>query len=188
KVLTDSVDVLKGVGEKTKSDLALMDINTVEDLLMYFPSRYDIAEVKPLRELIHEDTVTIVGKIVHEPTLQFYGPKKSRLTFTIVIENVAVKAVMFNRAFAKKQLKQGSTITLTGKWDANRLQITVSHYQLGEPESNVNIQVFYSVKGNITNAKMKGLIKQALSPYLVEIEEILPSSYLEQYKLPNRQD
>src|SRR5690625_3049937 len=35
---------------------------------------------------------------------------------------------------------------------------------------------------------MKGLIKQALSQYLVEIEEILPSSYLEQYKLPNRQD
>src|SRR5690625_2903033 len=165
-----------------------MDINTVEDLLMYFPSRYNIAEVKPLRELIHEDTVTIVGKIVQEQKLQFYGPKKSRLTFTIIIENVAVKAVMFNRAFAKKQLKQGSTITLTGKWDANRIQITVSHYQLGEPESNVNIQVFYSVKGNITNAKMKGLIKQALSPYLVEIEEILPSSYLEQYKLPNRQD
>src|SRR5690625_143527 len=102
-----------------------MDIHTVEDVLMHFPSRYDMREIKPLRELIHDDTVTIVGEIIHEPTLQFYGPKKSRLTFTISIDNVAVKAVMFNRAFAKKQLKQGDKVTLTGKWDAHRLQITV---------------------------------------------------------------
>lgn len=187
-VLTDSVEVLKGVGEKLKGDLALMDIHTIKDVLMYFPSRYDMAEIRPLRELIHDDTVTIVGKIIHEPTLQFYGPKKSRLSFTIALENIAVKAVMFNRAFAKKQLKQGDTVTLTGKWDAHRLQITVSFYQLGEPDSDVNIQVFYSVKGKVTNARMKGLITQSMSLYSGEIEEILPESYLEQYKLPHRLD
>lgn len=188
KVLTKSVDVLKGVGEKTKEDLALMDIHTVEDVLMHFPSRYDMREVKPLQELIHDDTVTIVGEIVHEPTLQFYGPKKSRLTFTISIDHVAVKAVMFNRAFAKKQLKQGDKVTLTGKWDAHRLQITVSHYQLGELDSDFNIQVFYSIKGNITNAKMKGLVTQSLANYLIYVEEILPETYLESYKLPIRQE
>lgn len=74
-MLTDSVEVLKGVGEKTKEDLALMEINTIEDLMMYFPSRYDMAEIKPLGELIHDDNVTIVGTIMHEPNLQFYGPK-----------------------------------------------------------------------------------------------------------------
>lgn len=187
-VLTDSVEVLKGVGEKTKEDLALMEINTIEDLMMYFPSRYDMAEIKPLGELIHDDNVTIVGTIMHEPNLQFYGPKKSRLTFTLGIENVAVKAVMFNRAFAKKQLKQGDTVTLSGKWDAHRLQITVNYYQLGEPESDVKIQVFYSVKGNITNAKIKGLITQGLSKYAKLIEEILPDSYLHSYKIPNRKE
>src|SRR5699024_4359188 len=163
RVLTKSVDVLKGVGEKTKEDLALMDINTVEDVLMHFPSRYDMREIKPLNELIHDDTVTIVGDIIHEPTLQFYGPKKSRLTFTVAIDNVAVKAVMFNRYLAKKQLKQGDKVTLTRKWNAHRLQITMIHYQLGELDSDFNIQLFYSIKGNITNAKIKGLVTQSLT-------------------------
>lgn len=188
KLLKKSVDALKGVGEKTKDDLALMEIHTVEDILMHFPSRYDMREIKPLNELFHDDTVTIVGDIIHEPTLQFYGPKKSRLTFTIEIDNVAVKAVMFNRAFAKKQLKQGDKVTLTGKWDAHRLQITVNHYQLGEIDSDVNIQVFYSIKGNITNAKIKGLVTQSIINYLNQVEEILPVTYLEAYKIPPRQE
>lgn len=187
-VLTDSVEVLKGVGEKVKADLALMDIVTVEDLLFYFPYRYDVAEVKPISTFIHDDTVTIVGKIVYEPTIQYYGRRKSRLAFTVEVEQVAVKAVMFNRSFAKKQLSQGKTVTLTGKWDAHRLQITVSHYQLGKPEADVNIQVFYSIKGKVTNARMKGFITQSMDTYLPLIEEILPHSYLEEYKLPSRQD
>src|SRR5699024_1743892 len=97
-VLTDSVEVLKGVGEKVKGELELMDIHTIEDLLFHFPSRYDMAEVKPLAELIHDDTVTVVGNIVYEPTIQYYGRKKSRLAFTLEIDQVAVKAVMFNRS------------------------------------------------------------------------------------------
>src|SRR5699024_11547334 len=107
-----------------------MDIHAVEDVLIHFPSRNDMREIKTLKELIHDDTVTNVGEIVHEPTLQFYGPKKSRLTFTISIDHVAEKVVMFNRAFAKKQLKQGDKVTLTCNWDAHRLQITVSKYKL----------------------------------------------------------
>src|SRR5699024_2848836 len=107
--------------------------------------------------------------------------------FTLEVENVAVKAVMFNRAFAKKHLSQGQTVTLTGKWDANRLQITVNHYQVGKPKADVNIQVFYSLKGNVTNARMKGFITQTIDTYLPLVEEILPDTYLTQYKLPNRQ-
>ena len=41
-LLSERVDVLKGIGKKTKEDLALMNIHTIEDLLYYFPYRYDI--------------------------------------------------------------------------------------------------------------------------------------------------
>ena len=41
KSLQDPVGCLKGVGPKTVEALATLDIKTVEDLLTYFPSRYD---------------------------------------------------------------------------------------------------------------------------------------------------
>src|SRR5699024_1571594 len=74
------------------------------------------------------------------------------------------------------------------KMECTSLQITVSHYQLGELDSDFNIQVFYSIKGNITNAKIKGLVTQSLTNYLSYVEEILPETYLENYKIPTRQE
>ncbi|MBY7143671.1 ATP-dependent DNA helicase RecG [Virgibacillus sp. NKC19-3] len=185
-MLRDSVTQMNGIGEKFAADLAALHIYTIEDLLHYFPYRYDVFEVKPLAELIHEDKVTIEGRVVHEPSLAFYGKKKSRLTFTIEVEQVAIKAVMFNRAFAKKQINPGDTVTLTGKWDAHRLQITVSHYKKGAAGDRATIQPMYSIKGEISSAKLKKTIQQALRDYVHETTELLPERFLDAYKLPDR--
>ncbi|SEQ59630.1 ATP-dependent DNA helicase RecG [Virgibacillus subterraneus] len=185
-MLSDPVIQLKGVGDKFAGNLAEMNLHTVEDLLYYFPNRYDVFEIKPLSELIHEDKVTIEGRVVNEPSLTFYGKKKSRLTFNVEVENVAIKAVMFNRAFAKKQINAGDTITLTGKWDAHRLQITVNNYNKGPASEQTAIQPMYPLKGDVTNYKLKKTIQSAISEYGAEITEILPSYYLETYKLPER--
>ncbi|WP_164669040.1 ATP-dependent DNA helicase RecG [Virgibacillus doumboii] len=185
-MLSEAVTQVKGVGSKFAESLAEMRIHTVGDLLDYFPYRYDVFEIKPLSELIHEDKVTIEGRVVNEPSLTFYGKKKSRLVFNVEVENVAVKAVMFNRSFAKKQLNAGDTVTLTGKWDAHRLQITVSNYKKGPAAEQAEIQPMYSLKGDVTNYKLKKAVKTAINDYAGEIDEILPSQYLESYKLPSR--
>ncbi|BAC13476.1 ATP-dependent DNA helicase [Oceanobacillus iheyensis HTE831] len=182
------VTEVKGIGEKVAEQLATMNIYTVEDMLEYFPYRYDIFEKKPLHELIHDDKVTIEGIVVHDPSLTFYGRKKSRLTFTVEVDGVAVKAVMFNRSFAKKQITSQSWITLTGKWDAHRLQITVSNYQLGRMEEKSAIKPIYSVKGDFTSYKFQKLISNTLKDSVTEIKEILPATYLDQYKLPSREN
>ncbi len=187
-MLKESVLHVKGIGEKFAEDLAEMDIYTIEDLLHHLPYKYDVMEIRPLSELVHEDKVTIVGRILYEPSLTFYGRKKSRLVFTVEVENVAVKAVMFNRAFAKKQLNPGDIVTLTGKWDAHRLQITVDNYRKGKLESSKKINPMYSVKGNVSVNRLRKVIAQAFKDYGHEITEILPESYLKTYKLPNRRD
>nr|WP_164215425.1 ATP-dependent DNA helicase RecG [Virgibacillus sp. YIM 98842] len=187
-MLSNAVSTVKGVGEKLAEDLAAMHILTVDDLLHYFPYKYDVYEIKPLSELIHDDKVTIEGRVVSEPSLTFYGRKKSRLSFTVEVENIAVKAVMFNRAFAKKQINKDDIFTLTGKWDAHRLQITVSNYKKGEAERDKTINPVYSVRGNVTNFKLKKVIKNAISQYGEHIHEMLPQGYLSNYKLPNRRN
>lgn len=187
-VLSERVTTIKGVGEKFAEDLTIMGIHTVEDLLMYFPYRYDTYEVSPLSALIHDDKVTIEGRVIFEPSLNFYGKKKSRLTFTVEVEQVAIKAVMFNRAFAKNQIHAEDMITLTGKWDAHRLQITVSNFKLGEADQDAEIQPMYPLKGDMKNARLRKVVKEAFLIARNEVEELLPEQYLQAYKLPNRSD
>src|SRR5699024_8562012 len=45
---------------------------------------------------------------------------------------------------------------------------------------------FYSVKGDVTNAKMRTFVKQAVKKYGDELEEILPERFLIEYKIPTR--
>ncbi|CEI84336.1 ATP-dependent DNA helicase RecG [Oceanobacillus oncorhynchi subsp. incaldanensis] len=184
--MNESILEVKGIGEKVAEQLAFMHIYETNDILQYFPYRYDIYEEKPLQELVHDEKVTIKGKVLYNPSLTFFGKKKSRLSFTVEVEGIAVKAIMFNRAFAKKQIQQGQDITLTGKWDAHRLQITVSKYKTGKMEENDSITPVYSLKGDLTSYKFQKLIKQVLDSHVDDITEILPASYLENYKLPER--
>ena len=185
-MLNESIINVKGVGEKLQESLQAMNIITVEDLLFNFPNRYDNYEVKPLSELIHGEKVTIEGIVNGEPLLTFYGRKKSRLMVTLQVEQVAVKAVMFNRAFAKKQLKHGDIVTVTGKWDGHRLQITVSNYKKGRAKTDQPIQPIYSLKGDVTNRQITKVVQAAIIQYMDSIEEIIPEKYLREYKLPAR--
>ncbi|PKR78585.1 DNA helicase RecG [Halalkalibacillus sediminis] len=186
-MLNDPVTVIPSVGEKTAEQLEMMDIRKVEDLLFHFPFRYDFHEIKPLKEIAHEEIATIEGTVVSEPQLSFFGRKKSRLTCTIQVGVVAIKAVFFNQAFLKDKLVRGEEVMLTGKWDMHRLQLTVHkfHTQTFEEES---IQPIYRSKGNLTSNGLKKLNAYAVKASVDEIEEILPDKYLKDYKLPSRSE
>lgn len=70
------VSQVKGIGSKLEKALNELNIFTVEDLLFYFPSRYDFREIKPLKDIQHNETATIEGKVASEPSLTLLWPKK----------------------------------------------------------------------------------------------------------------
>ncbi len=83
--LQDNVSVLKGIGEETEKTLNELGIYTVADLLGYFPYRYDDYELRNLEEVKHDERVTVEGKVHSEPVLTYYGKKRSRLTFRLLV-------------------------------------------------------------------------------------------------------
>ncbi|TFB23247.1 ATP-dependent DNA helicase RecG [Filobacillus milosensis] len=186
-MFNDPVDVIPSVGDKTKEQLEMLNITKVGDLLFHFPFRYDFFELKPLKEINHEEVATIQGEVASEPNLSFFGRKKSRLTCTIQVGVVAIKAVFFNQAFLKDKLIRGETVTLTGKWDMHRLQLTVQQLHPKSFQEDNTIQPVYHSKGNLSTKQIKKLVKYALKSSLEDVYEMLPESYLKEYKLPSRQ-
>ncbi|WP_306975361.1 ATP-dependent DNA helicase RecG [Alkalibacillus salilacus] len=187
-MLEESVEIIPNVGDKTKEQLEMLDIKKVGDLLFHFPFRYDFLELKNLEDIEHEEVATIEGEVVSQPNVSFFGKKKSRLTCTIQVGVVAVKAVFFNQNFLKDKLIPGETVTLTGKWDMHRLQLTVHKYHPKSFDEAESIEPVYHTKGNLKVYQLKKLIKYALKSSLQEVEEILPEPYLQDYKLPVRQE
>ncbi|EKF37459.1 MULTISPECIES: ATP-dependent DNA helicase RecG [Bacillus] len=186
--LQDSVSVLKGIGAETEKTLNELGIHTVADLLGYFPYRYDDYELRNLEEVRHDERVTVEGKVHSEPVLTYYGKKRSRLTFRLLVGRFLITAICFNRPYLKRSLVLGDTVSVTGKWDKNRQSIMVQEFKKGTHEQDGSIEPVYSVKENVTVKMMRRFVKQALSLYADQAEDPLPKQLVAAYKLMSYQE
>lgn len=184
--LSRPVGELDGVGRERAKTLADMGIETIADLLFYFPFRYENYERKDLSEVRHNERATVVGKVHGEPSLNYFGRRRSRLTVRLLIDRYLVKAVWFNRPYMKNKLTPGDTVTITGKWDQHRKQITVDEWKKGERREDETIAPVYSVKGNVTVKLLRRIMRSAFQRFGDHVPEILPAAFLEKYKLPGR--
>lgn len=185
-MLKNPVTFVKGIGEEKAKDLQALRIYTIKDLLEYFPFRYEDYRPKEISELRHEERTTIVGTIQSETVIRFFGKRKSKLTCRVLVGNVLLTAVFFNQHFLKAKLEVGTKVTLTGKWDQHRLTIIVNECKFGSNEQVDTYEPVYSVGGKITVKSLKKMIYSAMEQYGNNIEEILPSSFIQKYKLIER--
>ena len=181
-----SVEELKGVGTESRMLLESIGIHTVDDLLNYFPYRYEDYRVKDIVEAAHDERITIEGTIQSAPNLSYFGRKKSRLTFKLLTGRHLITVIFFNQPYIKNKLVLNEAITVTGKWDKNRLTLTASEYKLNAVARTHEFEPVYHTRGDLSVKMLRKWIKQAYAAYYTDIPEILPERYLTQYKLPPR--
>ncbi len=72
-----------------------LNIKSVEDLVLYLPTRYEDNTVIDLNQADDKATVTVQGEVYSSPTVAFFGRNKSKLTVHLMINHIAVKCVFF---------------------------------------------------------------------------------------------
>ena len=75
-----TLDKIKGIGPKRLTILEELNINTVEDLVLYLPTRYEDNTVIDLNQAEDQSTVTVQGEVYSTPAVAFFGRNKSKLT------------------------------------------------------------------------------------------------------------
>ncbi|GGE41885.1 ATP-dependent DNA helicase RecG [Pullulanibacillus camelliae] len=186
-MLESPVTVIKGIGSETAADLQALGVYTVDDLLMHFPYRYESYHIKDLAQVQHDDKITVKGKVHSEPSLRFYGRKKSRLSFRMFVGELLITAIAFNRAFLKKKITIGETVIVTGKWDAHRAQLSIVEIQFGDKRRGRLIEPVYQTKGSLTVKSIRKYVLEALNVLKQgAIEDPLPVELRQSYKLPDR--
>jgi len=185
-----AVHYVKGVGPQRAEWLHALGIYTVQDLIEYFPFRYEDYRLKDLSEAADGEKVTVQATVYGMPYVQMYGRNKSRMACKVIVSGIPVSAVWFNRHFLKDRLVPGKEIILTGKWEAKRRQLTVSESEFpdGRDRQAGRLQPVYSISGEITQKWLRKTIKQALEQYGHLIEEVLPEELISRHGLLSRKD
>ncbi|AVK60304.1 DNA helicase RecG [Lactobacillus sp. CBA3605] len=187
KQLIDSVGDLTGVGPTRQKALAELGINTVADLLTYYPFRYDDLQVKDINEIADQEKVTLKGTIASEPVLARFGRKKNRLNFRLLIDHDVYMVTFFNQPYLMKQLETGQPIAVYGKWDATRNSMTGMKI-INPNNAESAFGSIYPASKAVRQTTIQKLIKQAYEAYQTELVDIIPAPLLAKYRLlPRRQ-
>lgn len=104
------------VSRRVLPALRRLGIMTVEDLLLYFPARYeDFSARKNIADLAVGETATIRGAITRVTQMRTARRKMHLLEAVVEDETGRIKALWFNQPFLARTIKEGTTIRLSGR-------------------------------------------------------------------------
>ena len=182
--LHQPLTVLPGVGPKSAEKFTKLGIESLQDLLLYFPFRYEDFKSKNVLELEDGEKAVISGVVTTPANVQYYGYKRNRLRFTIKQGEVVLAVNFFNQPYLADKVEVGSTIAIFGKWDKAKASLTGMKI-LAQVEDD--LQPVYRVAQGISQASLVKVIKTAFDQGLeLLLEENLPQVLLERYQLLGR--
>jgi ATP-dependent DNA helicase recG len=182
--LHQPLSVLPGVGPKSAEKFAKLGIETLQDLLLYFPFRYEDFQSKQVLDLEDGEKAVVSGVVATPANVQYYGFKRNRLRFSIKQGEVILAVNFFNQPYLADKVEVGANIAVFGKWDKVKASLTGMKL-LAQVEDD--LQPVYRVAQGISQTSLIKLIKTAFDQGLdLLIEENLPQVLLERYHLLSR--
>ena len=120
--LHTDVRYIKGIGETRAKALAKLGITTLQELIGYFPRRYeDRTMIRPIRELAVGETVCVRAMLANDPTASRISGGRTVVKARAVDESGALELTFFNQEYRKNSLHRGETYIFCGRVEGNLL-------------------------------------------------------------------
>lgn len=175
-----------GIGTKNISLLNSVGIYDVTDLLSYYPYRYQIYKINNINDVKSNENVIIEGIVDSVPIVRFFTAKKNILSFRLYTSNKLINVSIYNRAFMKRNITPGKTITILGKYDEKKNTLVANNIILSKIENN-KIESVYHLTNGLNNKTLSKLIKNALDMN-IETVDYIPDYLNERYGFINKMD
>ncbi|MGL5978135.1 MAG: ATP-dependent DNA helicase RecG [Erysipelotrichaceae bacterium] len=166
--------------DKQKQVLAALDIHSVQELVTYYPMRYETTRTQPIAAWKRHEQVCFSGRIASQPVVVFYRGKQSYTRFLIEVEAQQVAATIFNRPWVSAFVLD-STMYFKAKVTGDN-QVSLQSY--AKQPYLEGIAPVYRLKKGIPQSYFSKLIKQALTSY--NFEDFLDAQLCSKYRLISR--
>lgn len=176
---------LTSVGPKICEKLNSLGIYSIDDLIRYYPYRFDILKIRNINDERFYDNFVSNAIVESSPTVKYFGKKQNRLFFRCLIQGKIVKVIIFNRFFLKSNINIGKNITVIGKYNSKTQTIIASNILLYELKKQEIIPIYHLCNG-ITNKKLNTYISEALEN--ISISNNVPDVIKYKYDFLNEND
>ena len=191
--LDTPVQYIKGVGPTRATQLAQLGINTTEDLLLYFPFRFDLRkQAQPMGSLTGaEPAATVAGEVmaVHE---QSFG-RTPYFQVELADETGWVFVKWFHGGYLRDKVRVGAHLAVSGKVSEYReaIQFINPRHQVIWNSAGANLDrdelmPVYPAGAKLTSAMIGSLVKRVLPHAKALIPRWFSREYLARRGLQGR--
>ena len=177
---------IKGIGNKTYDLLHKMDIYTTDDLISYYPYRYNVIKIVHLVDAPDGETVTIKGIVDTEPRVSYINKKLNRMTFKVLTDNYLINVTIFNRAFYKMHLKVGRMINIIGRYERKNNTFTASDIKF-EIINGSKVEPVYHLVNGLKSKNLNKIIMECFK-YDLNVIDYIPDYIVDKYNFINKLD
>lgn len=162
----DSVRMIKGVGEKTEKLFGRLGVETVEDLLHFYPRNYDVYEqIEPVSRAQEGKTMVIEVSLSSRPKTA--GVRNLKMIQCVMRDGSGqIPVTWFNMPYLLRSLKMGMKYILRGKVTRKNGRLQLQQPKILERQEYVNLlhkmQPVYPLTAGLTNHAVTKAVNQAL--------------------------
>lgn len=176
----------KYITAKQVVNLKSLGIDTIYDLIYYFPRAYDNrSNVKNIGDLTFNEYVVIKASVMSVLNMPNRSGKK--IVKAMITDGTGIMEVLwFGMPYISKSLKVGEEYIFIGQTKkSNLFQFINPEYKLykgQEKETSEEILPIYSSNKSITQNTLRKIIKKFLTNFLKYFEENIPNDLIEGYR------
>lgn len=177
---------LKGIGEKRAGYFRKLGIETIEDLLTYYPRGYeDWKCITPIQSAPFDETLAIKATVISRPM-----PLKTRsgklIYRTCATDGMGIiHLTFFNNQYVSSDLKENEEYIFYGKIKENdngaKEMLSPKYMKAAD---NEYLHPVYHQNSALNSKAIGKAVKTALEAFRDSITETLPAGQLLKYKLP----
>ncbi len=182
------IQFLLGAGPAHAELLQRLGVQTVADLLFYFPRDYqDLSDLRTIGQL-EEDRFLSIRGVVEETELRGGSPGRSVLGVLVREGGYYLRAMWFNQPYMAEKFSRGQQVLMSGKaalrggrWEMHHPR--VQWIDPDEPPPNGQVLPIYPLTEGLTQGNLRTIVRSALVGYPAALEEIFPPDFLARKQL-----
>ncbi|MEK7227570.1 MAG: ATP-dependent DNA helicase RecG [Patescibacteria group bacterium] len=189
------VDTFRILPHQEKA-LKRLGLETVEDLLYHFPTRYgNTADTTSIASLEKGQQAVIFGKISGLKTVKAFHKKIPLAEGWVEDETGKIKIIWFHQAYLAKMLEEGARVRVEGKVSERKGQLYFSNprvesaptlFNSFSPRAGRQVYPVYPETRGLTSNWLYHTLQKIMSKTVFDtLQDPIPESILKTYKLPN---
>ncbi len=186
--LSDSLEKVKGVGPAVSAKFAQLGLRTIQDLLFYFPRKYDdYSQVQTIKEL-KPGVVTVKAQI--KDIKGRYVRRGMHITEAVASDATgSVRLIWFNQPYRDTQTKRQADYFISGVFELSHQRLVIMNPSMelvsDFPVSTARIVPVYRETLGLKSAQIRRVIRNVI-PMVDALPESLPAWVLKDQGIVGR--